>query len=110
MKVKLTSDKGFAKTFSTHRLVGMAFLGLDPNSKSKKVIDHKDGNKRNNKLSNLELVTQSENVRRAHANKPKRQKNKISNLETQMEILETLRRNKDDKTFLKMYDFITQKV
>lgn len=32
-------------------------------------IDHKDGNKSNNNLSNLEYVTHAENVRRYHSRK-----------------------------------------
>lgn len=108
MKVKLTSDKGVAKTISTHRLVGMAYLELDPNSKSKKVINHKDGIKTNNKLSNLELVTQSENVKHAHANKSKRKKIKTDNLETKMKLLKIARLapSVDDKEFTKMFDLI----
>jgi hypothetical protein len=41
-----------------HRVIYRKFLGsLDPN----KVINHKDGDTRNNKIANLELVTQAEN-------------------------------------------------
>lgn len=32
-------------------------------------IDHKDGNKSNNNLSNLEYVTHAENIRRYHSRK-----------------------------------------
>lgn len=45
------------KTRSIHRLVGIAFLGL----KQGQQINHKDGNKKNNHLSNLETCTQKEN-------------------------------------------------
>jgi hypothetical protein len=41
-----------------HRLVAVVFLGFH----SDKVVNHKDGNKINNQLSNLEWITQKENV------------------------------------------------
>lgn len=44
---------------SVHRMVALAFLGLDP---ERPFVNHRDGDKRNNRLSNLEWCTQSENV------------------------------------------------
>ena len=57
--------------FHLHVLMARTFLGLDVrltglNSDSLQV-DHKDGDKRNNKLENLEVVTKLENYRRARA-------------------------------------------
>lgn len=43
-----------------HRLVGIHFLGTP---KKGWQINHKDNNKLNNNVSNLEWVTQSENIR-----------------------------------------------
>ena len=50
------------RNFLVHRLVAAAFLGPIPPDKQ---VNHKDGDKQNNNLDNLELVTPEEN--RAHA-------------------------------------------
>lgn len=50
---------------SLHRVVYETFVGPIP---ERKVIDHIDGDRANNSLSNLRLVTQSENMYNAMAN------------------------------------------
>ena len=49
--------------YSAHRLVAHAFLKFDLDSEL--VVNHKNGIKTDNRLDNLEIVTQSENIRHA---------------------------------------------
>lgn len=51
------------KDFTVHALVASAFIGKRPKGLA---INHKDGNKLNNRASNLEYVTYSENTRHAY--------------------------------------------
>lgn len=56
---------GIQKTSKIHQLVAVAFLNHDPNG-MKSVINHKDFDKSNNHVSNLEIVTQRQNTNQKH--------------------------------------------
>lgn len=62
LRVRLRKDNQ-DKEYPVHALVWMAFRGTRPNGLE---INHKDGNKRNNRLENLELITHSENIKHAY--------------------------------------------
>lgn len=57
LKVKFSLN-GKEKSYQVHRLVALAFI---PNVENKPQVNHKDSVRDNNKLSNLEWVTNSEN-------------------------------------------------
>lgn len=58
--VRVSLNNGKANTCLVHRLVAEAFI---PNPENKPEVNHIDGNKQNNCISNLEWVTRGENVR-----------------------------------------------
>ena len=57
-RVELWKD-GKSKTWLVHRLVGITFLGIP---KENMTINHKDGNRLNNNVENLEWCTLKENI------------------------------------------------
>jgi hypothetical protein len=57
LTVKL-SKNSITKTYYIHKLVSYHFIGICPN---KYVVNHIDGNRKNNSLLNLEYVTSREN-------------------------------------------------
>ena len=57
-KLVVLRKNGKSKTFTVHRLVGIAFL---ENPDNKQMIDHIDENKSNNNVKNLRWATQKDN-------------------------------------------------
>lgn len=53
------------RVFKIHKAIAETFI---PNLDNKPVVNHKDGNKQNNYVANLEWTTCSENVRHAYDN------------------------------------------
>lgn len=76
--IALTNDS-YLKTVRVHVLVARMFIGPRPNGYD---INHVDGNKLNNAVSNLEYCTRSDNVRHAY-------ENRLNKLTTSIRIVET---------------------
>lgn len=62
LRCNIAQDGKF-RLWLVHRLVAEAFI---PNQDNKPEVNHIDGNKANNNVSNLEWVTREENIRHAH--------------------------------------------
>ena len=64
MRIPIKSSKNVKLNTSIHRLVAITFI---PNPENKPIVNHINGNKSDNRVENLEWVTQtSENMIHAH--------------------------------------------
>lgn len=64
VSIKFDNDNKFKNQY-IHRLVAENFL---ENNNELNIVNHKDGNKLNNNVENLEWVSQSYNIQHAHDN------------------------------------------
>jgi hypothetical protein len=69
LTVALCKGKGKPKSMYVHRLVALAFLD---NPDNKKLVNHKNGSPKDNRLENLEWATHSENNTHAYRNNGRR--------------------------------------
>lgn len=74
----------YGKAFFAHRIVAEVFLGRCPRGHQ---INHKDGNPKNNRISNLEYVTRQQNMRHASENGLVQRKNIPKYIQTRDKIL-----------------------
>lgn len=64
LHISLTDENGIRKTFLPHRIIGNLFV---PNPENKKEINHKKGIKTDNRASEIEWSTSSENQIHAYS-------------------------------------------
>jgi hypothetical protein len=102
--VTLYGKEGRRKTITRHRLVALAFI---PNPHNYKEVNHKDGDKENNNVSNLEWCTKSYNCKHAFDAGLRMQSSEAVSKFTKKQVLKmrTLRKNGvKAKTIAEMFD------
>ena len=82
---------------SAHRIVAETFI---ENQFNKPQVNHKDGNKLNNNVDNLEWCTQSENI--THAFKTKLMSKPVGNVKYPKVIIDSIRKLRDSGLQLKV--------
>lgn len=65
LRLGLVLDNGYKQSLLLHRVVAITFI---PNEQNKPEVNHIDGNKHNNSVTNLEWVTREENQQHAFSN------------------------------------------
>ena len=77
----LLSENGRTSTARVHRLIAETFI---PNPNNLRDVNHKDGNKLNNDVSNLEWISHSDNIRHSYKN---RLQTRVTNLHGTYDVL-----------------------
>ena len=95
-------EEGIAKKHYVHRLLAEHFI---PNPDNKKTVNHKDGVKSNNNLSNLEWATYSENSKHAYDNNLKYCTTKKISNEALEDILVKFLEGQNLTTLVESYPF-----
>ncbi len=113
--ISLRSDDGTAKTYKIHQLIAITFL---PNDKNKLTVNHKNKNRSDNSLINLEWATHEEQIKHQNESRtPSKHKSKritdltninaderwetIKNFETyQISNYGRLKYKKQDRTYI----------
>jgi len=62
-------NNNISKTFKVHQLVAISFLNHNKNSDVKLIVDHKNGKRNDNRLENLQLISQRYNTSKDKKNK-----------------------------------------
>lgn len=98
------SKDSSSKGFSVHRLVAIAFL---PNPNNLKEVNHKDLNKANNHVSNLEWIDKAGNMNHAkangaYANRVHGEKNQTSKL-SNAAVIHIKRKEMSARQYAKLY-------
>jgi ribosomal protein L18 len=111
IQARFTYDKN-KKSASVHRLVALYFLENENNHIE---VNHKDGNKKNNNVNNLEWCSRSENLKHAYKTglkiAPKGTQNNQSKLNEEQvkKILTDKSKNKKFTNVYKEYEHIISK-
>lgn len=87
-RTMLKRDDGKTHTVKIHRIIAQTFI---PNTENKAEVNHKNGNKTDNNINNLEWVTHQENVQHAFAlglAKPRRGEKNNKSILTEKQVIE----------------------
>lgn len=84
ISVSLVNDNNIRCSFSVHKLVAVAFI---ENPLQLTIVNHIDGNKKNNNVSNLEWCTSSYNTKHWHKLEGERLKKLKDNMKIKLENL-----------------------
>lgn len=90
------------KKVALHRLLAIHFL---PNPNNKRTVNHIDGNKLNNTITNLEWATDSENIQHAYDNSLNYASNKKISDTAMDSILDRFFKGENLTSIIKNYDF-----